>query len=110
MATDPDRQSNGYAASQRRRSLSRLPGGIHVVFQLAWLAAAAILIAMRVEELVRHPSSSAALAVIEVSAVWALVATLVWALRVMALTSCGRWGARTRERVQETGRRREACR
>jgi hypothetical protein len=109
MATDPDRQSDG-RQSQPVRVLNRLPGGIHAVFQLAWFAGVAIPIATRVEELLHRPSASAAVAVIEVSAVWALVAALAWALRVGTLTSCGKWGGRTRQRVQENGRRREAGR
>jgi len=108
MATDPDRQSDGHAARPRRRALSELPGGIHGAFQFAWALAMAVPTAARVSELVSRPSGQAALAIIEVTAIWALLAAAGWLARLVMLSSCGRLGARTRQRFKETGRRRRA--
>jgi hypothetical protein len=63
-------------------------------------------VAAKVEGLVNRPHAAAALAVIEASAIWALVAALAWAIRVLALSTSGPWGARTRKRVRDAGRRR----
>ena len=67
----------------------------------------AVPIAARAGQLAHHPGAGAAVAVIEVSGIWAAIAGLAWMLRVLALTGCGRWGARTRRRVRNAGRRRE---
>lgn len=107
MATDPDRQSNGRPPLRRRRTLSEPPGGIHAAFQVGWALATSVPVIAKATELADRPSSSAALAIIQVTGVWAVGAGFAWALRVAALSTCGRWGARTRERVREAGRRRE---
>jgi len=57
----------------------------------------------RVSELVGRPSAGAAISVIQVTAIWALLAGLAWVARLVAMTSCGRWGARTRQRVRQSG-------
>jgi hypothetical protein len=67
----------------------------------------ALPVAAKVGVLVQQPRASAALGIVEVSAVWALLAAVAWALRVAALSTCGRWGARTRDRAR-TRRSREA--
>lgn len=84
--------------------------GIHAAFQVAWALAIAVLLATKVRQLVDRPSSGAALTIIEVSGSWAVLAGIAWMLRVVALTSCGRWGARTRQRVRGAGPRQEAPR
>jgi hypothetical protein len=65
----------------------------------------AFLLAAKVSDLVARPGAAAAFAIIEVSAVWALGAALAWTVRVLALSSCGAWGARTRRRREDAGRR-----
>src|SRR5436853_600332 len=104
MATDPDRQSNGDPQRPRRRSLSRLPGGMHGVSQVGWALAMAVALATRVSGLVDRPSPGTAVAIIEVTTIWAIGAGLAWVIRSLALTGCGRWGARTRRRVRQFGR------
>lgn len=81
---------------------------MHAAFQVAWALAMTIPVAAKMSELADRPSSSAALAIIEVTGIWALVAGAAWALRVVALTSSGRWGAHTRQRIRESRRRRRA--
>ena len=81
--------------------------GAHAAFQVLWLAAVAVPLAARVSELAKRPSAHAALSIVIVTGIWAVAAGLVWALRVMALVGCGRWGERTRHRVRTVGRRRE---
>lgn len=88
----------------------RPPGGIHGVFQVGWALAMAVPVAGKVTPLVNQPSPHLAMAIIELSGLWALLAGVAWALRVAALTNCGPWGARTRRRARERGRRREALR
>ena len=105
MATDPDRQSDGRPSRQRRRPLSALPGGLHVAFQAAWLLAIAFPMAAKASELAARPAARVALSIVELTAAWAVVATLTWGLQVLALTTSGRFGARTRSRVREAGRR-----
>ena len=78
------------------------------MFQVGWALAIAVPLAGKVAQLVNRPSPHLAVAVIEVTGVWALLAGLAWAVRVAALTTCGCWGRRTRRRVTEAGRRREA--
>ena len=70
----------------------------------------AVPIAARISDLVNRTSAQAALAVIEVTAIWALLAAVAWLARLAGLTSCGRWGARSRQRIQETGRQRSGDR
>lgn len=106
MATDPDRQSDGRAARRRRRALAELPGGFHAAFQAAWAVAMGFPTAAEVTRVVHDPTAGAALGVIEVTGIWASLAGFGWALRVAALTGCGRWGAKTRRRAREAGRRR----
>jgi hypothetical protein len=79
---------------------------LHAAFQVAWALAMLAPLATAVSEFTRHQTTSGALEIIEVSAIWALVALLGWSLRVAALTTSGRWGATTRERVRRAGRRR----
>lgn len=109
MATDPDRQSDGDPERSQRRALSRIRGAIHAALQLAWALAVSIPMIWTAMRLVDRPSPGAAWGIVEITAVWALVAGLAWALRVAALTSCGPWGTRTRRRVRDTGRSREAA-
>ena len=92
MATDPDRQSNGLAARQRRRALSGLRVRVHTTAQILWLSAVAIPVAAKVSELAHRPSAHVALSIVAISGIWALVAGCAWSLRVLALTGCGRWG------------------
>ena len=66
----------------------------------------AFLLAAKAEDLVSRLHPAAALAMIEVSAIWAVVAVMVWTLRLLALSTCGSWGGRVRQRVCESGRRR----
>ena len=106
MATDPDRQSDGHPERPRRRALRELPGGLHAAFQVGWALAMAIPVAARLSELVGRPSVGAAISVIQVTAIWALLAGMAWLARLVALTSCGRSGARTRQRVRAGARRR----
>jgi hypothetical protein len=108
MATDPDRQSDGDSARSRRRALSELPAGIHTAFQVLWLLAVAVRVVAEGSELAHRPSAHAALSIVMVTSIWAGVAGVAWGLRVVALTGCGRWGERTRERVRAVGRRRRA--
>jgi hypothetical protein len=70
----------------------------------------AVPLARRVNEVVNRPSANAALAIIELTAVWALLAAVAWVAHFLALAGCGRWGARIRERVRERGRRGRADR
>ena len=87
--------------------MRRLRVSFHGAFQLAWAGALTVPLAAKVTQMVDRPRPDVALAIIEITGVWALGAILAWALRIAALTSCGRWGASTRERVREAGRRRE---
>jgi hypothetical protein len=104
MAADPDRHSDGRPPGERRRALNEPPGGLHAAFQVAWALALAAPLALKVSALAQRPGTTAALGVIEISAVWTLVAALAWALRVLALSSCGRCGSRTRDRARRTRR------
>jgi hypothetical protein len=106
MATHTDRQSDGRTARRRGRPVRALPVGLHGAFQVAWALAMAFPLATEVEDLVGRPHPVAALGVIEVSAVWAVVAALAWTLRLLTLSTCGSWGSRQRQRVRESGRRR----
>jgi hypothetical protein len=83
---------------------------VHAAFQVAWALALAAPLAVKVSALAQRPGATAALGVIEVSAVWALIAALAWALRVLALSSCGRFGSRSRDRVRRAGRSNGALR
>jgi hypothetical protein len=57
-------------------------------------------LAASVSELTRRPGTSGVLEVVVVSGVWALVALAAWIVRIVALSSCGPWGARTRHRIR----------
>ena len=83
-----------------------LPVGLHGAFQVAWALAMAFPVAAKVEDLLNRPHAAAALAVIEVGGIWALGAAMAWAIRVLALSTCGTWGARTRTHVRDAERRR----
>ena len=85
--------------------MSELPSGLHGAFQLAWTLAMATPVGSQVSALARHPSSAGAFGVIELSAIWALIAGVAWGLRVVALTTGGRFGAATRERTRRRSRR-----
>ena len=89
--------------------MSELPGGLHGAFQVAWTLAMAIPVGSQVSSLARHPTSAGAFGVIELSAIWALIAGVAWGLRVIALATGGRLGAATRERARRR-RRREGSR
>jgi hypothetical protein len=80
------------------------------VFQVGWALAITVPLAGKVAQLVNRPSPHLAVTIVELTGVWALLAGIAWAMRVVALTSCGPWGARTRGRIREAGRRREARR
>jgi hypothetical protein len=88
----------------------RAPGGIHGVFQVGWALAISVPVAGKVAQLVSRPSPHLAVAIVELTGLWALLAGLAWAVRVAALTSCGGWGARIRRRAREAGRRGETRR
>jgi hypothetical protein len=107
MATDSDRQSVGLKTRGRTRALSDAPGGLHAAFQVAWLLAIAAPVASTIGSFAGRPTSGKALGVIAVSAVWALVASIAWGLRVVALSTSGRFGRRTRQRVRSGAGRRK---
>ncbi len=104
MATDPNRQSDGRPRGAQGRTLNRTPG-IHLAFQIAWAVAIAIPSVTAARQLAHRPTAGAALTIVELTAAWALIAGLAWGLRAIALTGCRRFGARTRQRVREAGRR-----
>ena len=83
-----------------------MPGGLHAAFQVAWALGMTAPLAANICALASRPTAGGALAVITVSAAWALVAALVWAARVAAITSSGRFGRRTRIRIRARANKR----
>jgi hypothetical protein len=57
-------------------------------------------LAAGVGEFARRQATDEALEIVAVTMIWALVALLAWGLRVAALGTNGRWGARTRDRAR----------
>ena len=100
MATNPDRQSDGRPAPSRLKRLTVLPGGLHGVFQVAWALATAALLASPVSALAERPAPSSAIAVIELTGLWAVGAGLAWAIRLFVLCTNGRFGNVTRGRAR----------
>ena len=84
--------------------------GIHAAFQVAWTVGVAVPVAAKASELAHRPSGHAALSIVAVTGIWAVGAGCAWGVRVLALTSCGKWGGRVRRRVRTAGRRREDAR
>jgi hypothetical protein len=87
--------------------MSRLRVSSHAAFQLAWAGALTVPLATKVTQMIDRARPGVALGIIEITGIWALGAFLAWSLRVVAITGSGRWGARTRQRVREAGRRPE---
>jgi hypothetical protein len=79
-------------------------GAIQVALALAFTAP----LVAKVSQFAGRPTASGALGIVEVSAIWALAALTVWTLRVVALSSAGRWGEATRRRVRNRRRGVEA--
>ena len=81
-----------------------MPGGLHGAGQVALALVFTAPLVAKASEFADRPTAAAAVGVIEVSAIWALLALIGWAARVTALSSCGRWGQAARRRVRRRQR------
>jgi hypothetical protein len=72
---------------------------VHAAFQLVWAAAMLGPLVLAVARLLADPLLGRVPLVLALSAGWALVALVAWAIRVAALSGAGAFGHRTRDRA-----------